>query len=229
MPDLKMVRARLEEVGGAGSLEFKFNPSEYSVKKSAKWKAPERNMKDESGATPEYLGSDPQTISMQIFFDDWEAAVGDVSKQIELLFNWCAPSKLSITSKKFQPPELRFIWGSNLQLATRTWYLESVNAKYTMFGRTGSPLRATADISLKEVPGGLLGQNPTSGSIQARATHLISDGDTLQSIANSEYGNPNLWRGLAVFNDIDDPLRLSTGSRILLPSTDEAAEASKRH
>jgi nucleoid-associated protein YgaU len=186
-------------------------------------------MKDESGATPEYLGSDPQTISMQIFFDDWEAAVGDVSKQIELLFNWCAPSKLSITSKKFQPPELRFIWGSNLQLATRTWYLESVNAKYTMFGRTGSPLRATADISLKEVPGGLLGQNPTSGSIQARATHLISDGDTLQSIANSEYGNPNLWRGLAVFNDIDDPLRLSTGSRILLPSTDEAAEASKRH
>src|SRR5919201_3599620 len=115
MPDLKMVRARLEEVGGAGSLEFKFNPSEYSVKKSAKWKAPERNMKDESGATPEYLGSDPQTISMQIFFDDWEAAIGDVSKQTELLFNWCAPSKLSITSKKFQPPELRFIWGSNLQ------------------------------------------------------------------------------------------------------------------
>jgi nucleoid-associated protein YgaU len=73
----------------------------------------------------------------------------------------------------------------------------------------------------------MLGQNPTSGSIHARATHLISDGDTLQSIATKEYGNPNFWRGLAVFNDIDDPLRLTSGNRILLPSIDEAAEISK--
>jgi nucleoid-associated protein YgaU len=224
---LKMVKARLEEVGGAGSLEFKFNPTEYSVRKSAKWNIPARNMKGKAGAKPEFLGTDPQTISMQILFDDWESAVGDVTKQVELLFEWCTPSRLSLSSEKGQPPELRFVWGSNLQLAEKKFYLESVNVKYTMFGRTGNPLRATADIALKEAPTDLLGQNPTSGSIHARATHLISDGDTLQSIANKEYGNPNFWRGLAVFNDIDDPLRLTSGNRILLPSADEAAEISK--
>src|SRR2546423_1156417 len=108
------------------------------------------------------------------------------------------------------------------------FYLASVNAKYTMFGRTGNPLRATADISLKESPDEPGAQNPTSGSIHARATHLISEGDTLQSIATEEYGNPGFWRGLALFNDIDDPLRLNLGSRILIPSRDEAADGAKR-
>lgn len=225
---MKMVKARLEEVSGAGKLEFKFNPTEYSVKKSSGWNAPKRNMYGDAGAKPEYTGSQPQTVSMQIFFDDWEDAVGDVSKQVELLFRWCTPSKISSVSEQQQPPELRFIWGSNVQLASRTFYLESVSAKYTMFGRTGNPLRASADISLKEMPGDDPPQNPTSGSIHARGTHLISEGDTLQSIAYAEYGHPNLWRGLAIFNNIDDALRLPLGSRILLPSAEEAAERGKK-
>lgn len=227
MPDSKMVRAKLHEAEGSGSLEFTFNPTEYSVTKSAKWQTPPRNMKDKAGAKPEFLGSEPQTISMQIFFDDWESAVGDVTKHVDQLFDWCSPSKTSESSRKQQPAELHFIWGSNIQLADRKFYLEKVSVKYTMFGRTGNPLRATADISLKEISDPAASQNPTSGSINARRTHLVSDGDTLQSIANREYGNPNFWRGVAIFNDIDDPLRLTSGSRILLPSADEAAEISK--
>jgi len=227
---MKMVKARLEEVGGAGSLEFGFNPTEISVSKSAGWNAPKRSMSTKAGAEPEYTGSQPRSISLQIFFDDWESAVGDVSKQVELLFEWCTPSRLSFGGGKNQPPALRFLWGSNLQLATRTFYLEKVDAKYTMFGRTGNPLRATVSIGLKEFPDdSLLGTNPTSGSIKARSTHLISDGDSLQSIATKEYGSPNLWRGVAAFNGIDDPLRLTTGDRILLPSADEAAELSKKN
>lgn len=227
MPDSKMVRARLQEVGGSGSLEFKFNPTEYSVSKGAHWEPHKGNRKDKSGGRPEYKGSDPQTITMQIFFDDWERAIGNVTKHVDQLFDWCAPSKTSVSSEKHQPSELILLWGSNEQLADRTFYLEKVNVKYTMFGRTGNPLRATADITLKELPDPGAGQNPTSGSIDARKTHTVAEGDTLQSIANKEYGNPNLWRGVAIFNEIDDPLRLSSGSRLLLPSLDEAAEASK--
>lgn len=227
MADSKMVRAKLQEADGSGSLEFKFNPSEYAVTKGARWKAPERNMKDKEGGKPEFLGSDPQSISMQIFFDDWEASVGDVTKQVDQLFDWCSPSKSSVSAEKHQPSELLFFWGSNAQLAGRKFYLERVNVKYTMFGRTGNPVRATADITLKEIPDPAAGTNPTSGSIHARKTHLISDGDTLQSVANKEYGDPKFWRGVAIFNAIDDPLRLANGSRLLLPSPDEAAEISR--
>jgi nucleoid-associated protein YgaU len=116
------------------------------------------------------------------------------------------------------------MWGSNPQLMDHKFYMESVSVKYTMFKPDGTPVRATADISLKEVPEQLGAQNPTSGSINTRKTHVLSDGDTLQSIAASEYGNPNLWRGLADFNRIDDPMRLAIGSRILVPTKEEAAE-----
>src|ERR1700731_1864565 len=219
MADSKMIHAKLREAKGVKSLEFKFNPSEYSVSKGARWKLPERNMKDKQGGKPEFLGSDPQTISLQIFFDDWEAAFGNVTKDVDQLFEWCSPKQVS----KPQPAELLFTWGSNTQLVDQKFYLEKVSVKYTMFSRTGNPLRATADIVLKEIPNPAAGTNPTSGSIHARKTHVISDGDTLQSIANREYGNPGFWRGLAMFNNIDDPLRLPAGTRILLPSSDEAA------
>ncbi|HVS06195.1 MAG TPA: peptidase M23 [Candidatus Dormibacteraeota bacterium] len=227
MEPMKMVKAKLEEVDGMEKLEFKFNPSEYSVQKTAQWDAPKRSMSTKAGAKPEFIGSGPQTVSLQIFFDDWEAPYGDVTKHVEKLFKWCQPSQKSTARDNPHPPLLRLIWGSNLHLAEHKFYLASVNAKYTMFGRTGNPLRATADISLKESPDEPAAQNPTSGSIHARATHLISEGDTLQSIATNEYGNPNLWRGLATFNDIDDPLRLNIGSRILIPSRDEAADGAK--
>src|SRR5207247_1004721 len=83
--------AKLEEVDGVGRLDFKFNPSEYSVQKSAQWDAPRRSMSTEAGAKPEFIGTNPQTVNMQIFFDDWEAAVGDVTKDVEKLFKWCTP------------------------------------------------------------------------------------------------------------------------------------------
>src|SRR5438876_10056717 len=113
----KMVRAKLQAADGAGSLEFTFNLTEYSVTKSAKWQTPALNMKEKAGAKPEYLGSDPQTISMQIFFDDWETAIGDVTKQVDQLFAWCAPSKMSVSSKKHQPSPLPSSWRSKRQLA----------------------------------------------------------------------------------------------------------------
>lgn len=224
---IKMMKARLQEEDGGKSLEFKFNPTEYSVSKSANWNTPQRSMGTKAGAKPNFVGSNPQTVSLSIFFDDWEALAGDVTKPVEQLLDWCTPNRKSIGNEKPQPPVLKFIWGSNAHLVEHKFYLQSVNAKYTMFRRDGTPVRATADIKLNEVPTDPPPTNPTSGSIHARRSHLIGQGDTLQSIANEEYGKPSLWRGLAVFNDIDDPLRLKLGSRILLPTLEEAAEQEK--
>ena len=218
----KMVKAKLISED-EGALEFQFNPAEYSVKKSATWHTPERSAATKAGPPPNYVGSNPQSINLQIFFDDWESGEEHVVGYIKLLLAWCSPTLLSIANKTPQPPVLHFIWGSNPHLMDVKFYLESVNVKYTMFKPDGTPVRATADISLKEVPDDPGPQNPTSGSIHARKTHVLADGDSLQSIAAKEYGNPNLWRGLADFNGIDDPMRLVIGSRILLPTKEEAA------
>jgi nucleoid-associated protein YgaU len=47
----------------------------------------------------------------------------------------------------------------------------------------------------------------------------------LASVAFAEYGDPNAWRPLAAFNGIDDPLRVPTGTVLLLPSPEELAVA----
>jgi hypothetical protein len=222
-----MGQAYLKDDDGGKRLDFKFNPTEYSVKKSGSWNAPGRSMGTKGGAKPNYLGSNPQSVSLQIFFDDWESGKDDVVKGVEQLLDWCTPSKDSLNKEHPQPPVLKLFWGSNQHLQDHKFYLESVSAKYIMFKSDGTPVRATADISLKEVPTDPPPTNPTSGSIHARRSHLIAQGDTLQSIAHREYGKPGLWRGLAAFNDIDDPLRLQLGSHILLPSMEEAAEQGK--
>jgi hypothetical protein len=224
----KMVKAKLQNTDSGRTLEFKFNPSEYSVSKSANWSTTDTSKATKSGGKPHYVGSNPQTVSLKIFFDDWEAIAGDVTKDVEQLLDWCTPTQQSIRNKKSQPPILKFTWGSNMHLQVHKYYLSSVNATYSMFRRDGTPVRATADIKLSEVPtDNPNGQNPTSGSINTRRTHLISQGDSLQSIAQHEYGGPGLWRGIATFNDLDDPMRLQLGSRLLLPSLEEAAELAK--
>jgi nucleoid-associated protein YgaU len=57
---------------------------------------------------------------------------------------------------------------------------------------------------------------------------VLDDGDSLAGIAYREYGDPNLWRGIAAFNQIDDPLRVAAGTRVLVPSVVEAKQLSGR-
>ena len=51
------------------------------------------------------------------------------------------------------------------------------------------------------------------------------DGDTLQSVAYRELGKPQYWRAIAELNAIDDPMRLSPGSVLLIPSVADATKS----
>jgi nucleoid-associated protein YgaU len=121
---------------------------------------------------------------------------------------------------------LRFVWGTSPVLQSFQGFLKTVTARHTMFRFDGTPVRATATITLEEVTPETPAQNPTSGALEGRRGHVVVEGETLQSIAYDEYGRPGLWRGLAVFNDIDDPLRVAPGSELLLPTTAEATRLS---
>ena len=53
--------------------------------------------------------------------------------------------------------------------------------------------------------------------------HRIVAGDSLASVAYAEYGDPTAWRALAAFNEVDDPLRVPTGTVLLLPTPRSSA------
>jgi nucleoid-associated protein YgaU len=99
--------------------------------------------------------------------------------------------------------------------------VSSVSVKYTLFTPGGLPIRATATVNIEEIAGEQQGQNPTSGGLAARSVHTVVAGDTLQSIAWREYGDPNLWRPIAERNGVDDPMRLPAGTALLIPAAEE--------
>jgi nucleoid-associated protein YgaU len=225
-----MPKATLAAEDGSETLTFRYNPKELTVNKQATWNRPTN--KGARGATkPEFGGVQPQSVQLEIFLDDWDNEdrenTGDLVKDIKKLLGWLEPTKKSRDDKKPQPKTLVFQWGSgNGPLDGFKGFLKSVNAKYTMFDTKGKPVRATVQVTLEEIPNEAAKQNPTSGSIAGRRTHVVAAGDSLHSVAFREYDDPALWRGLAAFNRIDDPLRVRPGTRLLIPTADEAAALS---
>lgn len=226
----QLAKAVLKVVDGdpkTMKLPFMYNPAELTTAKSANWNRPQQKGAGSAGK-PQFTGAGPQTVQMEVWFDAWDAADADVARSVMTLFEWTKPTPTSITKKLPRPPVLGFEWGTNLILADLKLFLKTVNAKYVLFKPDGTPVRASATISLEEVPEDPPKTNPSSGSRESRRSHLVGAGDSLHSVAYQEYGDASLWRGLAAFNGIDDPLRVAAGTRLLVPTADEARQLASR-
>lgn len=203
--------------GGLGSVQFPFNPKEYTLKKSANWKSePAKGSKQ--APTPEFTGTGPGSVTLDVFLDGTGTPGGTITTEIDTLMSTVKPLPQTVDQNKPSPPMVMFGWGSQVIL---TGFVKSVSVKYTMFRPDGSPLRAVATVTIDEIPQAPGRQNPTSGGLTARRTHRLIDGDSLASVAYQEYGRPGLWRAIAEANGIDDPLRLTPGRELLIPPIEE--------
>ena len=206
--------------GSLGSIDFQFNPKEVTIAKSAKWES-----KPASGAKkaspPQFTGPDPCKLTLEMFFDATAKHDGSVVAAVEKLFGCCVATEKTAANDKPVPPLVVFTWG---QITSFPAYVTSVSAKYTLFSADGTPIRAVCSVSLQEMPGEKGKQNPTSGALAVRSIHTMVVGDSLASVAYSEYGDPTMWRALANFNRIDDPMRIPLGSVLMLPSAAELTE-----
>ena len=203
-----------------GTIEFQFNPKEFQLEKSAKWKS--SNTPGSSKAPPaQYMGPNASSMTLEMFLDASEDPGGDVSKDVQKLIDACIPTDSSKSKNKPLPQGVRFGWDKVYFVG----YVEKVTAKYTLFRSNGTPIRATCTLSLKELPDEKAAQNPTSGALSALARRQVLAGDSLAGIAYQEYGDPNFWRVIAEANGIDDPLSVTPGTYLLIPSATEAATA----
>lgn len=201
--------------GELGSIAFQFNPKEVTIAKSAKWgRAPSKGAN--KAAPPEFNGADPCKLTLEMFFDATSTQDAAVVDAVETLFACCVPTATS--KPKATPPLVVLRWGT---ISAFPAVVTSVSAKYTLFASNGTPVRALCSVAMEEMPGDPQKQNPTSGGYDVRRVHRLVTGDTLASVAYAEYGDPTLWRPLAAYNGIDDPLRLRAGTSLLLPSPEE--------
>jgi hypothetical protein len=211
--------------GGSGTdlgsprdrLEFQFNPKEFTIQKSATWTSKPARGAAKAGP-PEFTGAGPGKLTLELFFDASGTHDSTVVTAVEKLFACCVPTPESLKDKKASPPLVVLKWGTTRSFPA---YLTSVSAKYTLFDADGTPIRATCSVSMEEMPGVTAKQNPTSGAVAARRAHVLVAGDTLASVAFRHYGDPAMWRPLAAFNGIDDPLRVRPGATLFVPVIEE--------
>lgn len=207
--------------GGPGAkrdeVAFQFNPKEVTITKSAKWER-KTTKGSKTAGPPEFTGPEPSKMTLEMFFDATSSQDASVVKAVESLLACCVATEKSAGQKKASPPLVVLHWGS---ISSFPAFVTSVSAKFTLFSSDGTPIRALCSVSLEEMPGEPFRQNPTSGSHEVRRVHRTIAGDSLASVAYAEYGDPTAWRALAAFNEIDDPLRVRTGTVLLVPSPEE--------
>jgi hypothetical protein len=146
-----------------------------------------------------------------------------VQLALNMLYSWMQPVTASDSNAVSKGAAvLDFDWGQRWFTGT---IQGTVTCAYTMFDGAGYATRAeVTGLTLAEFVPMRTGQNPSSGALSRWEGRLIADGDSLQSIAFTQYGQARLWRRIAEVNGIDDPLRVRAGTMIVLPSLAELLE-----
>jgi hypothetical protein len=216
--------AQLEIEGDSSPLPCLFNPKQYTVTKTNTW-----NAKPSAGVglpNVQFGGGAPQELSFEILLDDLEGSY-DIGSDLDRLFLMMETDARFATQKKnsARPPYVTFSWGSTNMFKAA---VKSMSVQYLRFAPDGTPIRAQVKLSLIQVEkndsrsgrGPSPSQNPTTRASARISAHTIQAGDSLQSIAYASYGDPTVWRAIAVANGIDNPLALRRGARLSIPPVD---------
>ncbi len=190
-----------------------FNPSEYTQRKSAKYKE-EPSIK--STNTLQLTGSELETLEMDLFFDTYESNenVRDYTDKITDLIDY----DQSENDQSRRPARiLKFVWGG----INFTCVLESATRRFTMFNKDGVPVRATLTVTFKEYPLKNVSTEDSSSNSNGRVVTLKT-GDSFWAIAANAYGSPSMWRSIAEKNNIANPRILVPGKEIVIPSRSES-------
>lgn len=210
------------------AIPVQFNPSEYRISDRTTFSQRERNRKDDPVVN--FNGSPLALLTVKLYFDCDEvtsiqsmvqgtiAKVSGDEKGKEITSSIEKITSLTkIDGDSHQPPPVAFFWGS-LQFVG---YAENVTVTYTMFDKSGKPLRAVVDLSIR-------GQNnaseerksPLMSPDRTKARTMTED-NNIWNIAEKEYGDVHEWRRIADANGIMNPLDIPIGKVLKVPSINE--------
>jgi hypothetical protein len=205
---------------------FTFNPNELSIEKTNQYA--ETQIPGLPSSTFQFIKGGARTLTMDLFFDTYEKhdhteALTDVRTLTDKITGWESSSSsgnergkglMDIDSHLHAPPLCRFVWGSFVFRCI----IERVTKKFTMFLSSGTPVRATLNITLKEYKDLETQLKETNyQSADRTKTWHVQEGDTLWFIAAKEYCDPALWRVIAKENKIYNPRLLKVGSELVIP------------
>lgn len=194
-----------------------FNPEEYTVNRDINYA--QAAVPGLSAPILQFVHGNMQTLEMELLVDTYEAHregsrqlnqagedVRRLTRQITDLMN--------IDPATHAPPVLLFTWAS----LAFTCVLARASQRFIMFRPDGAPVRARLQVTFNEFRNvDLEAKEVKRETADYSKLHTVVQGESLSTIAWRAYGNPALWRPIAIRNDIDDPRSLPVGLRLLVP------------
>lgn len=187
-------------------VEVMFNPSEYSVDGSNRYHY--KSVPGLSLPIAQFVHGDSATLTMDLFFDTYE------KKEDVRNYTGKITGLLEVDKDLHTPPLVKFVWGS----LNFKGIVERVSSRFKMFLESGVPVRATLNVTFREVQSvkEQYKRIPRQSADRTKQ-RTIRQGEQLWHIASEEYEDPGLWREIARANGIEDPRRVEPGTVLKIP------------
>lgn len=189
-----------------------FNPEDYTVNREVNWA--QASIPGLSAPLLQFVSGAMQTLEMELLMDSREDHTGvsagsDIRNQTSQVVGL-----MDIDPTTHAPPVVLFAWGS----LTFTCVLARVTQRFIMFRPDGVPIRARLQVTFNEFRDvELEAEEVKRETANYSKRHTVSEQETISSIAASTYGDPTLWRPLALLNGIDNPRDLPVGLQLAIP------------
>jgi hypothetical protein len=191
-----------------------FNPTSYSIGSSVTWEP--RGSRETNAPPLTYGGGASRTLTLELFYDVTEPLDGtridDVRKETNKVVTLARKDR-----DLGRPPVVAIEWGAAPLTGSDFPFIGVVSGltqNFTLFKADGTPVRADLNVTFTEFADPKMDQRKLDPEF---TTRVVKRGDTLSSIAAELYGDPALWRVIALANRLDDPRRLEIGRPLAIP------------
>ncbi len=229
LKELKINRDKAEEKEGGITMTVQFNPETLQVGRSGRKAggSPKGGNQQrgggqrQRGGRPEWVGNNPDTLSVDLLFDVTRSEASDsggngeskdqdrdVRRFTRKLARLLEPREDEGTNGP-EPRGLQFHWG-NLQF---DGIVDRLDETLELFSSGGEPLRATVSLSMsgRDFFPGPEGEGEGSRGDSVGNPGVVKEGDTVQGLAARE---GQRWKQKAEKNGIENPRRPPVGKRM---------------
>mgnify|MGYP001254030004 CR=1 FL=1 len=228
---IPLEKMTIQPVGGK-EFEVLYNPESYVQSRMVHY----AQASGIATNTPvvQFAGGSMEQLSFRLFFDSMSAGGevgGGTGERLKFTGNSLLPSLaksldvreytnkvyrlMEIDPDKHVPPLVKLKW-SSLQF---TGHLITCTQSFVRFNEMGMPVRAWLDCMFEEFIAPAKANLPRP--VQSPDTtkyRTVCQGDTLWAFSAREYGQPEQWRAIADANGLDNPRRLRSGERLVVPA-----------
>ena len=210
-----------------GVINVQFNPAQFTITERASYSLQERRKEDEPLIN--YNGTQLSTLNVQLIFNSAEfTSIQSIASAVKKLFGGGEDnditktidriSKLTrIDGDQHRPSGVTFVWG----VLSFAGFVESVGTTYTMFDKSGKPLSATVNLTIRGFNGNAGERYDPFQSPDRTKRRIMTEDASIWEMADKEYGDVREWRRIAEANDVMNPLDIPVGKALRVPSIND--------